>query len=85
MEEEIKTLEQNETWDVCELPSGKKSIGCRWVYKIKLKLDGTIDRFKARLVAKANQIEGIDFRDSFSLVAKIVIVRVVFAVVIAKS
>lgn len=58
---------------------GKKLIGCKWVYKIKLKADGTIDRYKVRFVAKGyNQVEGIDFHKVFSLVAKVVTVRIFF-------
>lgn len=52
MNEEIKALEENQTWEITSLPVGKKPIGCRWVYKVKLNADGSVDRYKARLVAK---------------------------------
>ncbi|KAL2246003.1 UNVERIFIED_CONTAM: Retrovirus-related Pol polyprotein from transposon TNT 1-94 [Sesamum indicum] len=81
MENEIKALEDNHTWDITKLPPNKKAIGCKWIFKIKLNPDGTIDRYKARLVAKGyNQIEGIDYLDSFSPVAKIVTVRAIIAI-----
>lgn len=52
MQEELKALNQNKTWEITDLPNGKRSIGCRWTYKIKYNSDGRIDRHKARLVVK---------------------------------
>ena len=75
METELNALDQNHTWDLTYLPSGKSPIGSKWVYKTKLHPDGTVDRFKARLVAKGyHQIEGIDYNDRFSPVDKLVTV-----------
>ena len=48
MEEEISALNKNDTWEKCNLPKGKKTVGCRWVYSIKYLADGTIERYKAR-------------------------------------
>jgi hypothetical protein len=52
MEAEHESLMKNQTWDLTALPSGKKPIGCKWVYKVKYKADGTLDKYKAQLVAK---------------------------------
>ena len=52
MVDEMTTLHSNSTWDLVVLPSGKSTVGCRWVYTIKVGPDGQVDRLKARLVAK---------------------------------
>ena len=52
MEEEMRTLTSNETWDLVDAPKGVKPIGCRWVYKVKYNTDGSVNRYKVRLVVK---------------------------------
>ena len=71
MHKEIQALFDNNTWDIVCLPSGKKAIGSKWVFKVKLKSNGSLERFKTRLFAKGfNQKHGIDFEETFSLVDK---------------
>ena len=52
MDEEMNSIEKNDTWDLVDLPNDKNIIGVKWVYKTKVNEKGEIDRFKARLVAK---------------------------------
>lgn len=86
MQHEIQALENNGTWVVELLPPGKKALGCKWVYKIKYHSDGTVERFKARLVIFGNhQVEGVDYIETFAPVAKMVIVRMVLPVVATKD
>lgn len=52
MSEEMRALEKNQTWEVVKLPLGKRPVGFKWVFIVKYKSDGTLERYKAKLVAK---------------------------------
>nr|XP_016488503.1 PREDICTED: uncharacterized mitochondrial protein AtMg00820-like [Nicotiana tabacum] len=80
MDQELTALKENGTWSLVDLPTRKVSISCKWIFKIKYKANGEVERFKVRFVEKGhNQIEGFDYQETFSLVVKMVTVRVVLA------
>ncbi|KAG7578293.1 Retrotransposon Copia-like N-terminal [Arabidopsis thaliana x Arabidopsis arenosa] len=76
MSGEVNALEANDTWDITDLPPGKKAIGSHWIFTIKYKSNGEIERYKARLVAMGNrQVEGLDFDETFAPVVKMTTIR----------
>lgn len=80
MEAEIKSIEENNTWELMDLPLGAKVIGVKWVYKTKFNEKGEVDKFKARLVAKGyHQKHGVDFHEVFAPVARWDTIRSILA------
>ena len=74
MEDEMRALDANDTWNLVDLPQHYKSIGCKWVDKVKHNYDGSVNRYKAQLVARGYmQTHGIDYDKTFAPVAKMTI------------
>ncbi|GKC53785.1 retrovirus-related pol polyprotein from transposon TNT 1-94 [Tanacetum coccineum] len=81
MQKEVKALEKNGTWTLEYLPEGKRAIDSKWVYKIKFKPNEEVEKYKALLVAKGfNQMEGVDYHDTFAPAAKLVTVHTLLAI-----
>nr|GEW00217.1 retrovirus-related Pol polyprotein from transposon TNT 1-94 [Tanacetum cinerariifolium] len=86
MQKEVKALKKNDTWNLEYLPKGKQAIDLKWVYKIKFKPNGDVERYKARLFSKGfTQMEGVDYHDTFALVAKLVTVRTLLAIAVKRD
>jgi hypothetical protein len=80
---EFEALLSNKTWTLCPRPSHQHVIHNKWAYKNKRKLDGAVDKFKARPVAKVfEQTSRIDYTDTFSPVIKPSTIRVILALAV---
>lgn len=81
MDEEIESIEKNNTWELTTLPRGQKTIGVKWVYKAKKNAKGEIEKYKARLVAKGyKQKQGVDYEEVFAPVARLETIRMIIAI-----
>ena len=86
MSEELAALDRTGTWEIVPLPSHAVPITCKWVFKIKTKSDGSLERYKARLVARGfQQTQGRDYEETFAPVAHMTTVRTMIAVAASRS
>lgn len=86
IEEELRSLCENETWETSQLPIGRKALQSKWVFKVKRDGNGNVDRYKARLVIKGfQQRKGLDFSEVFSPVVSKPAIRVILTVAAIKD
>lgn len=85
MTQEFEVLYANDTWELVTLPKGKNTVGCKWVYKIKHRVDRSVERFKVRLVVKGyTQQAEVDYTENFSPVVKMTTVRTLICLVVKR-
>jgi Reverse transcriptase (RNA-dependent DNA polymerase) len=86
MVNEIKANVQNGTWQLADLPEGKKVLPLKWVYKVKRDAKGNFEKYKARIVVKGfSQIAGLDFDETFAPVVRIESIRIIFSIAAAND
>ena len=79
---ELSSLNQNQTFEITHLPPGARTVGTRWIFKIKINKDGTLSRFKARFVVKGySQTKDIDYDDIYSPVVKSASLRTILSII----
>jgi hypothetical protein len=70
MTEEYRSIMKNDVWDIVPRPEGKSVVTSKWIYKIKHATDGSVEKYKARFVARGfSQVEGIDYEETFAPVS----------------
>lgn len=86
MDAEIKMIKKNSTWAIVDRPIDQSVIGVKWIYRIKLIIDGSINKYKARLVVKGYaHVYGIDYFETFALVARYDTIRMLAALSIREG
>jgi hypothetical protein len=86
MMEEYASIMKNDVWEVVLRPEDKKVVGSKWIYKVKHAVDGSVDKYKARFVAKGfSQREGVDYEETFAPVARYSSIRAIISLATKKG
>lgn len=86
IQSEMQALHLNQTWTLVPPPVEHNIMGCKWLFRTKFRSDGSIERYKARLVAQGyNQVHGLDFSHMFSPVVKASTIRVVLSLAVINN
>ena len=81
MQEEYSSIMKNDVWEVVPRPEGKSVVTSRWLYKVKHATDGSIEKFKARFVARGfSQVEGVDYEETFAPMARYTSIRSIISI-----
>ena len=83
MVEAYDSIVRNSAWEIVPRPVGKSIVGSRWIYKVKKATNGSVKKYKARFVARGfSQIEGIDYEETFALVARYSSIRTILSLLV---
>ena len=86
IKEEFSSLQKNNTWELVDLPPGRKLVPCKWVLKTKFAADGSPLKYKEILVANGySQVHGIDYNETFAPVATMDCIRLALAIIASKQ
>lgn len=86
MMEEYQSIIKNDVWDIVPRPKGKSVVSSKWLFKIKHAADGSVEKYKARFVARGfSQKEGIDYEETFAPVARYTSIRTIIAIAVVKG
>ena len=84
MTEEYDSILKNDVWDIVPRPEGKSIVTSKWIYKVKHAADGSVEKYKARFVARGfSQKEGIDYDEIFAPVAHFTSIHTIIALAVA--